>query len=90
MRTMIRLAGNNHHRRLARWRTLPIDRHELISCAGSARSLRYLMRPESNYPSVRSTGLSSARPVRAFPAASANIATAVTAVHVIPRAECLG
>ena len=38
-------------------------------------------------PSVHSTGLPSARPVRAFPAASANITTAVTAVHTIPARE---
>ena len=41
-------------------------------------------------PSVRSTGLSRARPVRAFPAASANITAAVTAVHTMPAAECRG
>ncbi len=41
-------------------------------------------------PSVRSTGLSSARPVRAFPAASANIAAAVSPVHTIPAAEWRG
>lgn len=35
-------------------------------------------------PSVISTGLPSARPVRDFPAASANITTAVAAVHAIP------
>ena len=41
-------------------------------------------------PSVRSTGLPSARPVLAFPAASANMATAVIAVHTIPSTEGRG
>jgi hypothetical protein len=36
---------------------------------------------------VRSTGLFSARPVRALPAASVNIAAAVTAVQPIPARE---
>ena len=38
-------------------------------------------------PSVRSTGLPSARPVRALPAASANITAAVIAVQMIPGTE---
>jgi hypothetical protein len=41
-------------------------------------------------PSVRRTGLPSARPVRALPAASANITTAVTAVQMIPGIERCG
>ena len=41
-------------------------------------------------PSVRSTGLSSAAPVRDFPAASANITAAVTAVQMMPGSECRG
>ena len=36
-------------------------------------------------PSVLSTGSPSARPVRALPAASANMAAAVTAVQAMPR-----
>ena len=41
-------------------------------------------------PSVVSTGLPSARPARAVPGASANMATAVTAVHAIPGMLCPG
>ena len=41
-------------------------------------------------PSVASTGLPSAWPVRVLPAASANITAAVTAVHAMPSAECRG
>ena len=41
-------------------------------------------------PSVCSTGLSRARPIRAFPAASVNITAAVTAVQMIPVRECPG
>ena len=41
-------------------------------------------------PSVRSTGFASARPILAFPAASANITTTVTAVQMIPSTECRG
>ena len=38
--------------------------------------------------SVRSTGLSSARPVRALPAARLNMASAVAAVQTMPRGLC--
>jgi hypothetical protein len=41
-------------------------------------------------PSACSTGLSSARPVRAFPAASANMTAAVAAVQMMPGGECRG
>jgi len=41
-------------------------------------------------PSVCSTGLPSARPVRAFPAASANMTAAVTPVQMMPGGECRG
>ena len=41
-------------------------------------------------PSCRSTGLSSARPVRALPAASANIAAAVSAVQMMPGTSAAG
>jgi hypothetical protein len=41
-------------------------------------------------PSVRSTGLLSSRPIRAFPAASANMTDAVSAVQAIPGSECPG
>jgi hypothetical protein len=41
-------------------------------------------------PSVISTGLPSARPVRALPAARTNIAPAVTAVQAIPSRLCPG
>jgi hypothetical protein len=41
-------------------------------------------------PSVRSTGLPSARPVRALPADKANISAAVTAVQMIPRHRVMG
>jgi hypothetical protein len=41
-------------------------------------------------PSVCSTGLPSARQVRALAAASANITAAVTAVQIIPGAEWRG
>ncbi len=41
-------------------------------------------------PSVRSTGLSSARTVLALPAASVNITAAVTAVQAIPATGCRG
>ena len=41
-------------------------------------------------PSVCRTGLPSARPVRALPAARANIAAAVTAVQTMPSTECRG
>jgi hypothetical protein len=41
-------------------------------------------------PSVTSTGLPSAFPVRALPAASANIIAAVTAVQAIPGMLCPG
>lgn len=39
-------------------------------------------------PSVRKTGLPRARPVTDLPAASANIATAVSAVQAMPIGEC--
>jgi hypothetical protein len=41
-------------------------------------------------PSVCSTGLPSAAPVRALPTASANIIAAVNAVQMMPGTECRG
>ena len=51
---------------------------------------RFAIMIEADEPSVTRTGLPSARPVRALPAASANIAAAVTAVQAIPSRLCPG
>jgi hypothetical protein len=42
------------------------------------------------FQAARGGGLPSAVPVRAFPAASANMTAAVTAVQVMPGTECRG
>ena len=72
---------------VARDRVSPPPAQHQVQCQTDHHRDRRQAIDARNPPSVFRTGLSRAVPVRAFPAARANIAAAVTAVQIIPGRE---